>query len=98
VDWGKTFNLPVRELNEAPIAAKRAIANAVRGVPPQAPTAGPWTYNMIGNACGWRISKRFSEYTYGTLDDTLSEESVAAMVAALNGRVAAHPEQHTEGA
>lgn len=28
VPWGQTFNLPVQELNEAPILAKRAIAKA----------------------------------------------------------------------
>ena len=33
VDWGKTFNLPAQELNEAPIAAKRAIAAAEGSTP-----------------------------------------------------------------
>jgi hypothetical protein len=32
IPWGKTFNLNVQALNEAPIAAKRAIAKALTGL------------------------------------------------------------------
>jgi hypothetical protein len=94
VDWGKTFNLPVRELNEAPIAAKRAIANAeaVRGLPPQAPTAGPKCpvlYAEMLEALAWM----------GKLAET--DAGAAIVLDRLRKRVNevrwAHPEQHTEG-